>query len=160
MVCWYGLMNGCHMEKWGSLVSYFLCYVGPTYADVVQWDVDMCTALDEVVSCYAALCLCGLLEPLALCWCGTIHGVPRGTWWGLLLLGYAMVGPTQLRWTNRKVSRGTLRLSWTNEKMSCGTVLTVVFLNFPSFLSPSFTQIGLCPQVVPNVLLDLILALD
>jgi hypothetical protein len=61
-----------------------------------------------------------------------------------------VVGPTQLRWINRRVSRGILWLSWPNREPPRGTGVVVGFLNLHPFLSPDCTQIGSVPKLYPE----------
>jgi hypothetical protein len=75
------------------------------------------------------------------------HSLPRGMLVGLTCQVSMVVGPTQLRWTNRRVPHGTSWLSWPNRELPRDTGVAAGFLNLHPFLSPNCTQIGFVPKL-------------
>jgi hypothetical protein len=140
---------------------------------VMRWSNRKLTCVQPLMRWFHAVLPC-VYVPYTCCWCGPMkinhmalvawHGLVAAyhvaCWWDPLVRSAQWWGPTQLRWTNRRVSRGTSWLSWPNREPPRGTGIAVGFLNLHLFLSPNCTQIGCYPQVVPNALLDLIMALD
>jgi hypothetical protein len=132
----------------------------------------------EVALCCVAMCqlrfnsllmwLC-VVVPCGICWVRwPCMAVPCGIDWdevdhwltatwhcdGAHLSGDLCLGGAHLlTWTNRRVPRGTQLLRWLNQGLPCGTVIVAEFLNWCPFLSPSCTQKGLYPQIVPRVAL-------
>jgi hypothetical protein len=80
-----------------------LYYVGPTYADVVQWRASMWTAFDEVVELGLAMWQLGLTS--LLMWAGI--AVPYGM--GLVMWTCVVVpcGIGRVRWPCLGLPRGT-----------------------------------------------------
>jgi hypothetical protein len=63
-----------------------------------------------------------------------------------------VMGPTQLRWTHRRMPRGTSWLSYPNRELPRGTGEAAGFLNLPPFVSPGCTQIGSVTKLYPEKL--------
>jgi hypothetical protein len=101
--------------------------------------------------CWGVLLLCFHVAHGGVRW--TCQSLPRGMLVGPTCQVSIVVGPTWLRWTNRRLPCGTDMLRWPNE------VLTRVTLSLFSdsvcvcLGSPVCTQMSLCPQVAPRVIL-------
>jgi hypothetical protein len=90
-------------------------------------------------------CCCVSMRHWVLRW--LYHSLPRGILVGPTCQVSLVVGPTQLRWTDRRVPRGTSWLRWTNGRLPCGTDIVAGFLSWRPFLSPYCTQIGSVPKL-------------
>jgi hypothetical protein len=95
------------------------------------------------------------LSEVALLWlttwhCGGAH----------LSVTCARVGPTWLRWTNRRLSRGTDMLRWPNKVLTRGTLSLFSDSVCVCLRSPVCTQMSLCSQVAPRWTLEWIWVLD
>jgi hypothetical protein len=87
----------------------------------------------EVCCCYVAM------WHLVLRW--LCHGLPRGMLVGPTCQVNMVVGPTQLRWTNKRAPRGTSWLSWLNDELTRGTGVAAGF-----FLTCALS----CLQIAPR----------
>jgi hypothetical protein len=73
--------------------------------------------------------------------------LPRGMSVGPTCQVSMVVGPTQLRLTNRRVPCDISWLSWPNRELPHGTGVAVGFLNLLHFMSPDCTRIGSVPKL-------------
>jgi hypothetical protein len=127
---WWGdLFRCCHLAPFLLLcISHTLpSGTGADVAsDVAQYDLATC--LWMVWRGWMVACR-GVDHWLTTTWhCGGAH----------LSGGLCQGGAHLLTWTNERVSRGTQLLSWPNQGLPCGIVTVTGFLNWHSFLSPSY----------------------
>jgi hypothetical protein len=155
-VWWHGT-NVCQPRgtKWGPTCQSSCGMVGPT---VMRWT-------NSTLPCgmhnWGGFFVCCHFAPLLTvvhhshtikwqqCWCDL--------WCGPIRSGH--VSPDGVTWLNGGLPRGMGWVRWPCHGLPRGTPVGPTY-QVHSFLSPSCTQIGLCPQVVSREVYDQISALD